>query len=220
MIVLKNVDKEFKDHTIFKDLNLVLEPNKRNLVVGSNGVGKSVLLKIISGFSRPKNGTVSVEEGTLGTDFDFLPSLGVSLNHPEFMNHWTGYENLKYLATIQNMIEDQTFIDLAAALYLTKKDLHKKYKKYSEGMKQKMRIIQAMMENPKYLILDEPFNALDQDSVESVKNLLDAFVAKPDKYLIITSHDRDSLEYADVIIKIQDGTVSREEMGFKAQTPA
>ena len=116
----------------------------------------------------------------------------------------TGYENLKALAEIKNICTDEDIHNLCRQLGIDQA-LNKKYKTYSLGMKQKLRLAQALMENPDILILDEPFNALDENSVKVVKDILNKFIRQPNKILIFTSHHIDDVEdLADVILLIKD----------------
>ena len=140
----------------------------------------------------------------LGVKYDFIPNAGVSINAPEFVKTMTGYENLKALAEIKNICTDEDIHNLCRQLGIDQA-LNKKYKTYSLGMKQKLRLAQALMENPDILILDEPFNALDENSVKVVKDILNKFIRQPNKILIFTSHHIDDVEdLADVILLIKD----------------
>lgn len=200
MIKLEDVSKEFKDIVLFKKLNIEFHPSKFNVIVGENGSGKSVLMRMLVGFSRPKTGKISVDEGVLGETFDFLPHSGVSINSPEFIGYMTGRENIKLLSNIKKCV-NQDYLDTLIQRLSMDKNIDKLYRKYSMGMKQKLRIIQALMENPKYIVLDEPFDGLDQDSVEEVIKILKDQVSKG-KTLIVSTHSSDIIKHADVVYKV------------------
>lgn len=207
MIELQNISKNYQYVKLFNRVNFTFNDGMAYGLVGRNGSGKSVLLRMIVGFAKPDTGRIVVDGKVLGQDFDFLQDAGVSINQPEFMAGWTGYDNLMYLAEIQNKIAKEEVLAWVNRLGL-KDAIKRKYKTYSQGMKQKMRIIQALMENPKYLILDEPFVALDQKSVFTVQKIFQHFKAK-DKMIIFTSHDdKDIKAIADVILPIESLTAT------------
>lgn len=202
MIVLEGVRKKFKDIVLFENLNITFPENKKILIKGINGSGKSVLLKMLVGYSRPDKGIIKIDDVILGKDCDFIIDAGVSINAPEFMKNQTGLENLLYLANIRKKTDKENIIRWSE-LFDLKDSMNKKYKTYSLGMKQKMRIIQAMMENPKYLILDEPFDALDKKSQEKLMKVLDDYISS-DKTLLFTSHNAEYEKFADIIYEIDE----------------
>lgn len=202
MIELDNISKNYNNIVLFKDLSLKLETGKKILIQGPNGSGKSVLLKMLVGYSQISNGKIFIENKQLGKDLEFIPNSGISINAPEFCSNLTGMDNLLYLSKIRKIATKEEIIMLAKKFHLDK-DLNKKYKTYSLGMKQKMRIIQALMDKPKYLILDEPFDNLDKESQEQAIELLNEFINK-DTMLIFTSHNSEYEKFADNIYKIND----------------
>lgn len=170
MIKLENVNKSFGELILFENLNLVID-KKKTKIKGENGTGKSVLLKMIVGYSTPDSGKIFYDTSNeLGKDSDFLQDAGISINAPQFMKTWTGLENLQYLANIKKVCSDKELMNLIKVFDL-ENVIEKKYKTYSLGMQQKLRIIQALMDNPKYLILDEPFEALDKKKQTNYKKL-------------------------------------------------
>ncbi|MGL5979208.1 MAG: ATP-binding cassette domain-containing protein [Erysipelotrichaceae bacterium] len=207
MIKLEHVSKKYGHHTIFNDVNITFVEQK-NKIKGENGVGKSVLLKLIVGYSVPDQGDIYYNTTMkLRKKSDFIEQAGVSINAPEFMKQWTGLENLTYLANINNTCSKERLQTLIKTFSL-EKDIHKKVKTYSLGMKQKMRLIQALIDTPKYLILDEPFDALDKQSKEIAKNFLDDYLKEdPSRILIYTSHSEADDIFADRLYVIDEQRV-------------
>ena len=177
MISLKGVSKSYKGITIFEDVNITFMPNKWNFIEGVNGSGKSVLLKLICGFSKPDTGIVTVDDYVIGQDFDFIQNAGICINSPDFFNNLSGMDNLLEIAKIKKIVT-KTEIYQFCKLFGLEEDINKKYKYYSLGMKQKLRIIQAIMESPNILILDEPFDALDKQAKQIMQNYLNDFIKK------------------------------------------
>lgn len=208
MIKMDNISKKFKEIVLFENESIDFPEGKKIMIKGINGSGKSVLLKLIVGYSLPDTGTIIIDEKVLGKDCDFIPNAGVSINAPEFCDHLSGIENLMELSKIRNIANEKDIYDLAKKLDF---DIYlkKKYKNYSLGMKQKMRIIQALMDKPKYLILDEPFDALDQKSQIQVTKMLNDYIKK-DKTLIFTSHNGAYEKIADCIYEILDTKIIKK----------
>lgn len=203
MIEVKNVSKKFKDVVLFENTSVKFESGKKTLIKGANGTGKSVLLKMLVGYSTPNSGEIIVNNDyRVGIDNDFILDAGISINAPEFCNNWTGLENLLYLSNIRKIATKEDIINLCINLGIDNV-LNKKYKTYSLGMRQKMRIVQALMDKPKYLILDEPFDALDLTSQQKVVDILNDFV-KQDNLLIFTTHSSEYEKFADIIYEIDN----------------
>lgn len=202
MIEIKNLSKAYKGNVLFEDLNLIIPDGEKVLIRGVNGSGKSVLMKMIVGYSKPDKGTVNVDGILIGKDRDFIKDAGVSINAPEFMKDMSGIDNLMYLININKKATKDDIYNLAEKLDIAK-DLKKKYRSYSLGMKQKLRIIQALVENPKYLVLDEPFDALDKTSQKKLRALLDEFM-DGSKTLIFTTHNAEFEDIADKIYEIDN----------------
>lgn len=204
MIELQNINKRFGDIVIFENLSLKIENGKKYIIIGDNGVGKSLLLKIMVGYSKVQSGKVIINGEVLGENSDFMPDCGVSIDAPQFIDSLSGLDNLLEIAKILKIADKNHIIELAEVLY-SHNDLHKKYKTYSLGMRQKMRIIQAMMESPRILILDEPFDALDDMSKIVVKNLMDQYLKNDENRIIIfTSHDSQMRDFADIVLQINN----------------
>jgi len=206
MIKIENLSKRFKENLILNNINLEFRDGMSYAIIGTNGSGKSVLLKLICGFSKPTTGTIIADGNRVGIDCDFIKNSGIFINAPEFINDLTGRQNLELISTVRNIVSKQDIDSLLSKLLMSTY-ADKKVKHYSLGMKQKLRIAQAIMESPSILILDEPMNALDKENIILVRQILQEFVKKGN-LLIFTSHNKDDIDLlADVIFEINDGTI-------------
>lgn len=206
MIKINNVTKKIKSNVILQDVTLELKEGKIYGFVGKNGSGKSMLLKTIAGFISPDKGSIVADDKNLYDEKIFLPSTRVMIDKPHFFENLSGKENLELLASIQNTITDADIENVLLKIKLADvKD--KKYKTYSLGMKQKLAIAQVIMEDVKNLILDEPFNSLDMESVDLVRKILLEERSK-DKIIIITSHIKEDIEMlCDEVFYIESGKI-------------
>lgn len=207
MLEIKGLTKKFKQRTVLRDINLSLKFGNIYGFIGANGSGKSVFFKTICGFLKPDKGTITVNGKTIGKEIDFLPSLGVVIEKPGFIENYNQFDNLKYLAQINNIIDDKKIIEVIhrVGLDINNKE---KVKTFSLGMRQRLAIAQAIMEDQKIIILDEPFNGLDKNGCNQIKNLL-MELKSPDRLILLTSHiegDIDSL--SDYIFEFCDGKIS------------
>ncbi|MEG0276389.1 MAG: ATP-binding cassette domain-containing protein [Coprobacillus sp.] len=202
MIIINQISKSFKDNILFENISLKFEEQRKILIKGINGSGKSVFLKLLVGYSTIDSGEIIIDDYILHKSGDFIPNSGISINSPEFINNLTGLENLLLLSDIRKIATKEDIIELAKKLELDM-FLNKKYKNYSLGMKQKMRIIQALMDKPKYLILDEPFDALDHQSCEIVKKLFLDYVDNGCT-LIYTTHNTEFEQFSDEVYEIDN----------------
>ena len=186
------LSKKINGAMVLKDISCEFVSGNIYGIVGKNGSGKTMLLREIAGLIRPTKGSISVDGKTLHHDISFPPNLGLIIEKPDFLNYLTGFENLKMLAEIRHRVADDKIKTLMTKFSL-EPNSKQTVKKYSLGMKQKIGIIQAIMENPDILILDEPFNALDEDTVLLVRNLLLQY-RKDGKLIVITSHHREDID--------------------------
>lgn len=192
IISLNHVSKSFSGRRVLSDVSLNIEKGSTVGIVGSNGSGKSVLFNVICGFLIPDSGQVRVRGQVLGKGRDFPENVGVLINSPGFIGLNTGLQNLRYLAGIRGVAGEK---EIRLAMQKTGLDPEDKTKveHYSLGMKQKLGIAQAIMENQDILILDEPFNALDYKTYNDTKEIIRVLQAEG-RTILMTSHNYDDLE--------------------------
>lgn len=205
-IEIKNVNKTIKKAPILRDINLLFEGGKVYGLKGKNGSGKTMLMRAICGLITPESGTIDINGKILGKDISFPESIGVLIENPSFISNYTGFKNLKVLASIQGKITDDRIREALEEIGLDPDD-KRIFKKYSLGMKQKLGIAAAIMEEPDIVILDEPINALDEASVVNVREIL-ARQKQRGAVIIIACHDKSELEaLSDEIIEISEGRI-------------
>lgn len=191
IISIENLSKSFKGKTVLENVNMHLEKGKIYGVVGDNGSGKTVLLKLICGFLKPDTGKVTVNGKVIGKDRDFPEDTGIIIEAPGFLPNYSGMKNLEYLASIRGKA-GKTKIREAMRTVGLDPESKLKVGKYSLGMKQRLGIAQAIMENQSLLILDEPMNALDKTAVGEMRELFLSF-KQQGKTLLIISHNDDDI---------------------------
>jgi len=202
-IEVKNLSKKFKDDVILSDINLTFESGNIYGLVGRNGSGKSVFLKMLCGFYYPTSGEILYDGHNYISNKEYPKDVRALIEKPSFMPDLSGFENLKLLAAIQNKISDKDIIKSLKDVNLDD-ERDKKYNIYSQGMRQKLGIAQVLMENPKVMILDEPFNGIEGESVKKIIKLLKE-LKKQDKIIIISSHIKEDIESCSDKIYICDG---------------
>ena len=202
-IVVEHVYKSFGKEKVLKDASLIISPGKIYGIVGNNGSGKTVLMKCICGFMRPDKGKIYVDGKRIGKDADFPDSIGVIIETPGFIPHETGYKNLKILAGLKGIVDKEQIRETIKKVGLNP-DMKKPVSKYSLGMRQRLGIAQAIMENPTTLILDEPFNGLDKNGVAEMRLLLKE-LKKQGKAILLASHNaRDIEKLCDEVHDMED----------------
>ena len=187
IIKVENVSKKFGADTALNNVSIEFESGKIYGIVGRNGSGKTVLFKTIIGFLKPTSGKVIVDGKEIGKDTDFADNIGIIIETPGFLSSYTGFKNLEYLASIKNVIGKKEIQESMERVGLDPNS-KKKVGKYSLGMRQRLGIAQAIMENPDILILDEPFNGLDKDSVKEMRSLL-LSLRDAGKLILLASHN-------------------------------
>ncbi|WP_243292944.1 ATP-binding cassette domain-containing protein [Bacillus sp. FJAT-47783] len=205
-VICENVTKKIKDRVILDDICLSFEKGKIHGIRGYNGSGKTMLLRAIAGLIKLSEGKIIVDNKTVGKDTPFPESVGVLIEYPSFIPDYTGFKNLLFLAKIRNKINEEAIRKTIRLVGLDPED-KRKYKKYSLGMKQRLGIAQAIMENPDLLLLDEPTNALDEKGIQLMVQIIKQLKSEG-KTIIVTSHDREFLEQvSDDIYTISEGVV-------------
>ncbi|MEC0766622.1 ATP-binding cassette domain-containing protein [Bacillus atrophaeus] len=206
-IKLENVTKTLNSNMVVNNVSMQLESGNIYGFRGANGSGKSMLFRVISGLLVPEKGVITVNQSILHKDISFPESMGIVIENPEFIPHLTGKQNLKVLASIKKQATDMNINHALNVVGLDKND-SRKYKKFSLGMKQRLAIGQAIMENPDLLILDEPTNALDEATIDRIKIFLNEY-KKRNKLILISSHDKYFLELiSDQIYEVKEGRVT------------
>ena len=205
-IEVKNASKKIKDREILKDINLNLESGIVYVLKGKNGSGKTMLMRLICGLIYPTKGEVRVDGKVLGKEIAFPENIGALIENPSFINEYTGFENLSLLAKIRNRITDEDIDETLRRVGLDPSD-KRNYKKYSLGMKQRLGIAAAIMEKPNLLILDEPVNAIDDDGIQSIRQILNE-EKRRGAICVIACHDKEELIFlSDEIIEIKEGCI-------------
>ena len=206
-IQVKNLSKDFGQDRVLKCVNRDFESGKIHGIVGNNGSGKTVLMKCICGFLLPTEGTVIVNGRRVGKDVDFPPVLGVIIETPGFLPGVTGVKNLEILASLKKKIG---LSEIAEAIRRVGLDPHMKKPvgKYSLGMRQRLGIAQAIMEDPSLLILDEPLNGLDKHGVAEMRKLIKGLSAEG-KTILLASHNQGDIdELCDTVCEMDAGVMT------------
>jgi ABC-2 type transport system ATP-binding protein len=203
-IHVAGVSKTYNGIPVLSNIQLEIAKGSTVGIVGANGSGKSVLFKIICGFTAPDQGHVFVRNKQLGKDVDFPQDMGVFINSPGYIGIYSGFKNLKFLADIKRKIGNAEIKEAMKIVGLNP-ELKTKVADYSLGMKQKLGIAQAIMEGQDILVLDEPFNALDYQTYNDIKEII-LRLKKENKTMLLTSHNYEDLEsLCDILYIIQGG---------------
>lgn len=213
IIETKGLNKSFiqdkEEITVLKDVNVKFETGKIYALIGTNGSGKSVFLKILCGLYKPTNGEILFDNENYIEKNEIPKDTRALIEKPGFIPEITGLENLMLLASISSNISREKIIEVLEKVDL-KENMNKKYSKYSLGMKQKLGIAQVLMENPKVMIFDEPFNGIAVDTANKIRKILKDL--KKEKIIIIATHIKEDIEsLADVVYKFELGNVKYEK---------
>lgn len=203
-IKISHVSKIIKNNPVIKDISMELQSGAVYGFKGINGSGKTMLMRLISGLIRPSQGEISMNGKILGKDISFPNSIGVFLENPAFLDAYSGFNNLKLLASIKSVASDDDIRNTLLRVGLDP-DSNKKYKKYSLGMKQRLGIAAAIMEKPEIVILDEPTNSLDEDGVDLVKHIV-RNEKERGALVIVSCHDEEILKgMSDGVFLLEQG---------------
>lgn len=211
MICVNNGTKSFKNQEVLSNINIVFESGKIYGIVGYNGSGKSVLLKCICGFLTLDSGEIEINGKKLKKDIDMIQDAGVIIEEPAFLKEYSGKRNLEFLYSIRNKLNPEV-ISKAMRLVGLDENSKKKVKNYSLGMKQRLAIAQAIMENPKILLLDEPMNGLDKNGIQEIRELL-LNLKKQDKTIVLVSHNQEDIRVlCDELYEIENGMLVKKNL--------
>lgn len=206
MIEITNLSKKFKDKSILNNINISMNKGKVYGFVGRNASGKTVFFKLLCGFLSPTEGKICIEGREIGKDIDFPEDCGVIIENPGFIDNISGIKNLKILADINKKIDEDKIRNTIKLVGLDPDD-RRSVKNYSLGMKQKLAIAQAIMEDPKILVLDEPMNSLDEESVEIIRDIIIDMKNKG-VTVLISSHIKEDIEVlCDEVFKVSNGKI-------------
>ncbi len=208
MVSVRHVSKSFRKERVIKDVNVEFEDGKITGIIGRNGSGKTVLFKMICGLVLPDCGEITVNNERVGKDVDFPSSMGAIIETPGFIPYQSAYSNLLDLAAIKKKITKGQVMDAIRRVGLDPGS-KKKVSQYSLGMRQRLGIAQAIMEDPDLLILDEPMNGLDKQGVEDMRKLF-MEVKGQGKTVLMASHNREDIEVlCDVVYEMDAGVLVR-----------
>lgn len=210
MIEISHVSKSFREYRALDDISLTIEKGKIYGIIGRNGSGKTVLFKCICGFLKVDEGEIRVDGKIIGKETEGPENAGIIIENPGFLPAYSGYQNLKFLADIRGKIGKQKIHEVLKLAGL-EDAMQKPVGKYSLGMRQRLGIAQAVMEDPSLLILDEPMNGLDYQGVKDVRKILMDLKAEG-KTILLASHNREDIAFlCDETIHIDHGKIVEKE---------
>lgn len=210
MVKVEGLSKEFRGEMILQDVNITLERGKIYGLVGMNGSGKTVFMKCLCGFLKPTTGKVTVDGKEVGKEIDFPQDLGLMIETPGFIPYMSGKSNLKNLALIRNQIGNYEIEEAMRSVGLDP-NLKKPVSKYSLGMRQRLGIAQAIMEKPRLLILDEPFNGLDVQGVKDIRELLMSLQKQGVTILLASHYDEDIRTLCEEVYLVREHLIRKKE---------
>lgn len=206
----KNVSKNIGDKKILENINIELESGKIYGFVGRNGSGKTMLFRALSGLMDVSSGKIMLDDKELHKDMRVLENIGIIIENAGLYPELTGFDNLKLLSGLNKKIDDKKINDNIVRVGLDPKD-KRPFRKYSLGMKQRIVIAQAIMEEPDILMLDEPTNALDEEGIERIRNII-VEEKKRGAMVLIASHNKEDIKLlADKVFMISDGKLKESE---------
>ena len=204
-IEVQNVVKRFRDQVVLKNVSISFEKGQIHGIVGRNGSGKTVLFKCICGLMHPEEGVIFVNGKRVGRDVDMPEDIGDIIEAPGFLPNYSGYKNLRFLANIRRKIGKEEILNVLKTVGLDPES-RKHVGKYSLGMRQRLGIAQAIMEDPEILILDEPMNGLDNAGVQDIRALLLELKAQG-KTILLASHNHEDIAALCDTVHEMDGGV-------------
>ena len=209
MIELQNVTKRIKENTVLDNVSYTFKSGFVYGLYGQNGSGKTMLLRAISGLINLDSGSIFIDGEKLHDKIEFPPETGIVIENMELLPECSAKRNLQMLAKIKNIADEKDIIFSLERVGLDP-DSDKKVKKFSLGMKQRLNIAQAIFENQKIILLDEPTNALDEDAVQLIYKIIREEKSRGATIIVATHHKEDLKEVCDVILKIAEGKIVEE----------
>lgn len=209
MIQLQNVTKRIKENTVLDNVSYTFKSGFVYGLYGQNGSGKTMLLRAISGLINLDSGSIFIDGEKLHDKIEFPPETGIVIENMELLPECSAKRNLQMLAKIKNIADEKDIIFSLERVGLDP-DSDKKVKKFSLGMKQRLNIAQAIFENQKIILLDEPTNALDEDAVQLIYKIIREEKSRGATIIVATHHKEDLKEVCDVILKIAEGKIVQE----------
>ena len=209
MIQLQNVTKRIKENTVLDNVSYTFKSGFVYGLYGQNGSGKTMLLRAISGLINLDSGSIFIDGEKLHDKIEFRPETGIVIENMELLPECSAKRNLQMLAKIKNIADEKDIIFSLERVGLDP-DSDKKVKKFSLGMKQRLNIAQAIFENQKIILLDEPTNALDEDAVQLIYKIIREEKSRGATIIVATHHKEDLKEVCDVILKIAGGIIVEE----------
>ncbi len=206
IIDVYHLRKVYGDQTVLKDLDIKIKEGSCTGIVGNNGSGKTVLFKCICGFVKPTEGYVKVADSIIGKDVDFIENAGIIIETPGFINNLSGLRNLEMLADLKGRIQREQIMKILDTVGLSDA-VNKKVRNYSLGMRQRLGIAQAIMEDPRILVLDEPFNGLDKGGVLEMREVIRKMNRKGTTVLLSSHNNEDIRELCDRVIELDGGVI-------------
>jgi ABC-2 type transport system ATP-binding protein len=206
-ISVQNVTKRFGEETVLHSVSRDFEESRIHGIVGNNGSGKTVLMKCICGFLLPTQGRILVNYKQVGKDCDFPQDIGIIIETPGFLPGLTGMKNLQILASLKKKVSGETIRETIKRVGLDPA-MKKTVGKYSLGMRQRLGIAQAIMENPSVLILDEPFNGLDKHGAAQMRELIKGLRTQGKTVLLASHNQVDIDELCDTVCEMDAGVLT------------
>lgn len=208
VIIIEKLTKKFKETEVLSNINISFSKGKIHGLIGRNGSGKTMLMKCICGLVPVTSGQITVEGKIVGKDVDIPKNLGIIIETPGFLPNYSAYKNLKFLADISGHASKEQIIASIESVGLDPKS-KKHVGKYSLGMKQRLGLAQAIMENPDLLILDEPMNGLDKEGVVDMRKYL-LNLKEQGKTMLIASHSAEDIEIlCDTVCEMDKGVLTK-----------
>lgn len=208
MIQVKDLNVTIKGKSILSDVNITMEEGKIYGLIGNNGSGKTMLMKCICGFVKPISGEILVNGKIIGKDIDYIQDTGIIIENPGFIPYYSGIKNLMMLSEISGKADKEKIKETMRMCGLDP-ELKLPVKKYSLGMRQRLGIAQAIMEDQTALILDEPMNGLDKEGVSAMRQLF-LTMKHEGKLIILASHNREDIDLlCDEVFEVEAGRIRK-----------